>query len=226
MWRQAQNHQHHYDKKCLPLPWKESCFLGPTPFFSKAHVNPFGDVCIRSRHIFPCRMIFMAAQPFLLSAASEALFLSLPIAWTENLRSLYDMRGFYYHFLTITCPSISLPQTCIHLSWRIELSAKLFMLIHTSLSFPLSCTSLFYFYVYILLLSPSTNLPAPLPAEAFFCTFHRPPSRRPLVADEQRSALHKGRAHGDSARAVASVLSPAPPAWLLVACLVGARPSC
>lgn len=75
----------------------------------------------------------MAAQPFLLSAASEDLFLSLPIAWTENFRSLYDMRGFYYYFLTITWPSISLPRTCIHLSWRIELSAKL---IHANTYFP------------------------------------------------------------------------------------------
>lgn len=133
--------------------------------------------------------------------------------------------AFIIIFLTITCPSISLPRTCIHLSWRIELSAKL---IHANTYFPVISPFLHksFLYVYIILLSPSTNLPAPLPAEAFFCTFHRPPSRRPLVADEQRSALHKGRAHGDSARAVASVLSPAPPAWLLVACLVGARPSC
>ncbi|ROT76587.1 putative cell adhesion molecule 2-like [Penaeus vannamei] len=60
---------------------------------------------------------------------------------------------------------------------------------------------------------------APLRARPANLTLH-------VLQDEQRSALHKGRAHGDSARAVASVLSPAPPAWLLVACLVGARPSC
>lgn len=84
----------------------------------------------------------MAAQPFLLSAASEDLFLSLPIAWTENFRSLYDMRGFYYYFLTITWPSISLPRTCIHLSWRIEFSAKL---IHANTYFPVHSIA-FSFY--------------------------------------------------------------------------------
>ncbi|XP_037782760.1 uncharacterized protein LOC119579093 [Penaeus monodon] len=59
---------------------------------------------------------------------------------------------------------------------------------------------------------------------SLFCS-HVPPS---LVADEQRSALHNGRGDKDFARAAAtaSVLLLAPPSWLLVTCLVGARPSC
>ncbi|XP_037782761.1 uncharacterized protein LOC119579094 [Penaeus monodon] len=59
---------------------------------------------------------------------------------------------------------------------------------------------------------------------SLFCS-HVPPS---LVADEQRSALHNGRGDKDFARAAAtaSVLLLAPPSWLLLTCLVGARPSC
>ncbi|XP_063615086.1 uncharacterized protein LOC134788153 [Penaeus indicus] len=59
---------------------------------------------------------------------------------------------------------------------------------------------------------------APLRARPANLTLH-------VLQDEQRSALYNGRGEGGFA-AAASVLPPVPPTWLLVACLVGARPSC